>query len=208
MSCAVEDERNAQETTFAAAFDDEDTDLILQSRDDIKFRVYKVTLLARSSTVFKDMFAVPPEQSSTTDVQVVELTKDGSTIHNFLSLCYPESAFETATLGDLSPLITACDKYFMDGPMKKVRRMLMLMEYAQEQPLCVFAMACRAKLEDEAKQAAFLSSEVRDLSREDGGTSEVLRLRGDVRGLEALPDALHGSCCQDRQQFGSKLDHK
>lgn len=144
---------------FASPFDDPDADLIIRSSDGIYFRVYKV-ILAKASGVFKGMFTVPQPDpatvTATTDLEnappIVPLTEDGETLHKLLQLCYPVADPLLASLDDISLLQAVCDKYEIEGLMKNLEKLLGV--FMESDPLRVFAIACRAKFGDTARQAA------------------------------------------------------
>ena len=73
-----------------APFDDIRADLILQSSDEVKFRVFK-PILFLTSPIFADMFSIPspPSQIPNNEVQVVSLSEDSTTLDVALRHIYP-----------------------------------------------------------------------------------------------------------------------
>ena len=73
-----------------APFDDPQADLILQSSDEVHFRVFKL-ILSIASPIFKDMFSIPspPSQKSHDEVQVVHLTEHSTILDVALRHIYP-----------------------------------------------------------------------------------------------------------------------
>ena len=73
-----------------APFDDPQADLILQSSDEVHFRVFKL-ILSLASPIFKDMFSIPspPSQNPHDEVQVVHLTEHSTALDVVLRHMYP-----------------------------------------------------------------------------------------------------------------------
>lgn len=140
---------------FTSPFDDPDADLVIRSSDGMYFRVYKV-ILAKASGVFKGMFAVPQPDSfvntAESGLPVVPLAEDGLTLYRLLQLCYPVTDPELISLDDIGHLQAVCDKYEMEGLMKNLENPLGT--FVERDPLRVFAIACRAKFVDKARQTA------------------------------------------------------
>jgi hypothetical protein len=147
-----------QETVFAQApFDHFDSaDIIIRSSDGVYFRMVKL-LLSLASPVFKDMFGLPRSADGIDETKdglpVVDLTEDSGTIKNLLSFCYP--VIYTGRMGfmDLSEvhsMLEAANKYEMEGIRKDVVQNLTKPEFLANEPLRVYAIACRHKLEAEA----------------------------------------------------------
>lgn len=152
---ALMEDASKSDLTFASPFDDADADLIIRSSDSVYFRVYRV-ILAKASGVFKGMFTVPQPDPSmiTADIgpPIVPLSEDGRTLYRLLQLCYPIADPDLTSLEDISHLQAVCDKYEMEGLMKNLERPLG--NFIETNPLRVFAIACRAKFADKAREAA------------------------------------------------------
>jgi len=151
-----------------APFNDPEADIIIRSHDLVDFRVLKV-FLKRASPIFHDMFGLPnPGKSSkgtfsldiniTKDgVPVVDVTEDSKTLARLLTLIYPLEAEDPMPLGvlkELHALIEAAHKYQMETVIKRLRRWLLQPIFLQREPVRVFAIACRYKMEEEARTAA------------------------------------------------------
>ena len=78
------------EKSAEAPFDDPQADLILQSSDEVHFRVFKL-ILSLASPIFKDMFSIPspPSKKPDDEVQVVHLTEHSTALDVFLRHMYP-----------------------------------------------------------------------------------------------------------------------
>ncbi|KAI0084865.1 hypothetical protein BDY19DRAFT_469852 [Irpex rosettiformis] len=138
---------------YTAPFDDEDADLIIHSSDDIYFRVYRL-FLRKASPVFADMFSIPTASDTLDTVQTVSVTEDGKTMDALLRLCYPTNDPRVKTLDELSTLMNVCEKYMMDSVFGRLVR-TNLANFMTKEPIRVYAIACRAHADQEAKQAAY-----------------------------------------------------
>ncbi|KAF7974707.1 hypothetical protein HWV62_11495 [Athelia sp. TMB] len=110
-------------------FDDVYADIILRSSDAIDLKVFQL-LLSMGSPFFKDML---------------------------LSMCYPMGAANPPTLDkleDVDVLLEAAIKYGVERVEKRAREMLVAPQHLRDSALRVFAIACRHKLEGEARAAA------------------------------------------------------
>ena len=78
------------EKSAEAPFDDPRADLILQSSDEVHFRVFK-PILSLASPIFDDMFSIPPppSQKPHDEVQVVHLTEHSTALDVVLRHIYP-----------------------------------------------------------------------------------------------------------------------
>lgn len=131
-------------------FDDADVVLCVRGAD---FRVHKL-VLTHASTVFKDIFSLPRNPStSQKSLPVIDIAEDAQTLHDVLSLIYPNA--HQIDLDDLSTLhrvLLASRKYSMEN----LRLMLVkiLQAKVDTDPVRVFAIACLA----EAPQVALLAA--------------------------------------------------
>jgi hypothetical protein len=155
-------------------------DVILRSSDNVDFHVLKAPL-AYSSPIFKTMFTLPRGQQLGSDVgdsmvpvddtkdglPIVTLSESGEVLHRLLHLCYLDcattgtAAAKTHTLEHLLPelehipgVLGAAMKYGMDAVEKRVRQELIAPRFLEREPLLVFTLAVRHKLEAEARAAA------------------------------------------------------
>ena len=72
-------------------FDDQRGDIILQSSDQVKFRVSKF-ILTMASSVFSDMFSLPQppsEGEGSAEIPVIPVSESRSTLDIALRICYP-----------------------------------------------------------------------------------------------------------------------
>jgi hypothetical protein len=119
-------------------------------------------LLSLASTIFKDMLGLPRSESDSIDetrdgLPIVDLTEISRTIKGLLSFCYPviyTGKVELETLSEVSALLEAARKYEIEGIRKDVVQSLTRTRFLEQEPLRVYAIACRHKLEAGAWLAA------------------------------------------------------
>lgn len=133
-------------------FNFDDADVILRARG-VDFRVHKL-VLTHASTVFKDMFSLPRNRSASQEnIPVIEVTEDPQTIHDVLSLIYPNSHnIDLDNFSTLQRVSLASRKYSVDNARLLIQRVLQLK--AAENPVRVFALACNAEEPNVARNAA------------------------------------------------------
>jgi len=88
--------------TYSADFNDPEGDVVLQSSDDVLYRVHKFYLQA-ASTVFRDTLALPqpPSNQSSSSPPVVKLEDSSFDLHHFL---HAVSGLSPLPVGDPSAL--------------------------------------------------------------------------------------------------------
>ncbi|KIM90357.1 hypothetical protein PILCRDRAFT_812095 [Piloderma croceum F 1598] len=145
-----------------APFDDPDADIIIRSSDNVDFRVFKM-FLSYASPIFRDMFALPQVSKGENSnemrdgLPIVQVTEEKETLEKLLSMCYPMAVVGPPELGALENvhgLLEAAIKYNVEGVEKRVRGWLVAPRFLADNPLRVFAIACRYKFVEEAKVAA------------------------------------------------------
>lgn len=139
---------------------DSDGDLILQTSDDVDFRVHKL-ILRKASPTFDNILSLPhpsPEHAAAEDyidgIPVISVTESSDTMDIFLRYCYP-TVVPTFDLPDFLPLFRAGKKYEADVVIENVliqfRR-----RFCSHKAFCVraFVIACHLGLQEETKCAA------------------------------------------------------
>ncbi|KAF8124878.1 hypothetical protein EV363DRAFT_1352974 [Boletus edulis] len=153
------------------AFDSPDADVVLVSRDLVRFQMHSFTLKTTSGW-FRSLFSMPrpsPSSSaaptgddrdrqpalspSTTDPETIHLDEDSSTLELLFRLIsglpiQPLTSFDT-----VDALLFASEKYDMPGPMSLVRIAVLTPPLA-DQPLRLYAAASRCGWTEEAKVAS------------------------------------------------------
>lgn len=154
------------EPTTHPAFDSPDADVVLVSRDLVRFRMHSFTLKTTSGW-FRSLFSIPrPSPSntsqaghrpalspSTADPETIHLDEDSSTLELLFRMIsglpiQPLTSFDT-----VDALLYASEKYDTPGPMSLVRIAVLTPPLA-EQPLRLYAAASRCGWTEEAKVAS------------------------------------------------------
>lgn len=152
---------STQETTNAGPpFDNPKADVILRSCDNVDFRTFKL-LLTLVSPIFEDMFGMEqqPSEDSINEMidgaPVVSLEEKSMTLGKLLGFCHPNGPpVEVDKLEDLKDLLAAAVKYDMDALLSRIAVNLVAPKFLDEDPVRVYAIACRFKLENEARISA------------------------------------------------------
>ena len=107
---------------FSRFEDSTDGDLIIRCGDEYEFYAYNLIILAKASSVFRDMLAMPapPQTGQSVTHTAVEATEAGQTVQWLLQFAYPE---EDPVLDDVQAVhsvLKACDEYQMGVVGKRV----------------------------------------------------------------------------------------
>ena len=156
-------------------FDAHDADVILrapleQTSDQFKdFRAHKA-ILSVASIFFHDMFSLPqPPQPTTgdTSLPIIPVTESADVFEVFLRLIYPVEPPAITSLKLLDNLFRVAEKYMANSVHARLRQILALSpSFLRNDPIWVFALACRANLDAEAEAATrltFKMDPVRDI---------------------------------------------
>ena len=153
-------------------FDAPDADVILRTclRPGIMdFRVHK-TVLSIASTLFQDMFSLPqPPQSATggTNLPIIPVSEPPEIFEPFLRLIYPIEPPAIDSLQLVDDLFRLAEKYMTSGVHAKLKQILVSPSFLSNDPIWVYAIACRADLNGEAELAirhTFNIDLIRDIS--------------------------------------------
>lgn len=145
------------------AFDAPDADVIIRAflqqgskgptvRD---FHLHKV-ILSVASTLFHDMFSIPqPPQPAEGDaaLPIIRVTECAGVFETFLRLIYPIEPPVIDSLQLVDHLFRLADKYMAKGVHAKLKPILVSPSFLKDDPVWVYAIACRANLNKEAKLA-------------------------------------------------------
>ena len=158
-------------------FDAPDADAIIQaplqqgSKEFKDFHVHKV-ILSVASTLFCDMFSIPqPPQPVESDATLptVKITESAGVFETFLRLIYPIEPPVIDSLQLVDHLLQLAEKYMATGVHTKLKRILMSPSFLEADPISVYAIACRANLDEEATLAiphTFETDLVQDVPRD------------------------------------------
>ena len=142
-------------------FDSPDADVILRAplqpgSDEVKdFHVHKI-ILSIASTVFQDTFSIPQpprHTSEDTTLDVIGVTEPANVLETFLQLIYPVDPPVIEDLRLLDDLFRLADKYAAKGVGEKLRKRLVSPSFLKDDPIGVFAIACRSELGEEGRLA-------------------------------------------------------
>jgi len=156
--------------TSSYAFDAHDADVILRAplqpgSDQFKdFRAHKV-ILSIASTLFHDMFSLPqPPQPATGDVTlpIVQVTESADVFEVFLQLIYPVEPPPVTSLQLVDDLFQLAEKYTAESVHTKLKQILVppSSPFLRDDPIWVYALACRANLDAEAELAIPLTFKI------------------------------------------------
>lgn len=133
---------NPQGTQAQAPFDDPRADLILQSSDQVHFRVFKI-VLSLASPIFADMFSIPsppsPNPRHGDNIRVVPLTEDSEALNLSLRHIYPVQTPDVVPLRHASILAEFARKYQVDALGRFITRSLT--ENVEHDPVGVYVIA-------------------------------------------------------------------
>jgi len=136
-----------------APFDNPEADLILRSSDHVEFRVWRC-IMREASPIFKDMLSLPQSDNDPplATPPVVDMTEDSTTLRSLLQFCYPIKPPSLSALDQITNVLEAAHKYSID-PLKEFAQEA-LEHHINQQPLRVYALACRYRVENIARGAA------------------------------------------------------
>ncbi|KAK7692539.1 hypothetical protein QCA50_004169 [Cerrena zonata] len=119
----------------------------------VDFQIHKL-VLSHASSIFKDMFSLPSDSSPSQEgSHVVEVTEDAQTIHDVLSLIYPNAHnIDLDDFHTLQRVLLAARKYSMDNLRAILAKTLEAKIHVN--PVGVFAVACLAEAPQVARIAA------------------------------------------------------
>ncbi|EPT03210.1 hypothetical protein FOMPIDRAFT_1116450, partial [Fomitopsis schrenkii] len=138
-------------------FNSPSADVILQSSDNVRFRVRKA-ILSEASPVFDNMFSLPPEQanlgsSAFPNLPIVPMSEDSATLEGILRLCYPpDGSLRKISLDTISRLFPVLRKYALDRAEAYVVETLRSM--AETAPLRVYCLSIQYELDEDLTRAA------------------------------------------------------
>jgi hypothetical protein len=136
-------------------------DVILQSSDQVHFRVHKLVLVT-SSPLFSDMFSLPqpPNDAAPNDIPVVQLSEDSEVLNSLISMLYPVPPEIPRSSDSILAMLAAAAKYDMDAVQIFIRAEVNRRALLSSNPPGVFrvyAVACSKGLIPEVATAARLT---------------------------------------------------
>ncbi|KAI0352408.1 hypothetical protein OH77DRAFT_1438736 [Trametes cingulata] len=183
-------------------FNQPSADIILRTCDRVDFHVHS-PILAQASPFFADMLALPqpPAHSPSgagakppgTHAPVVDVPEDSETLELLLRLLYPIAKPKTEDPRTMVPVLKAATKYDMEWPVQILSERLVAV--IPREPLQAWAAACRAGLEDVARQAANALKVSADAKRPDASSDkkdvqpEALSIMEELKRMDGISAA-------------------
>jgi len=157
------EQQSLEPVDAAAPFNRPNADVILRTSDNVDFRFYKL-LLSLASPFFANMFALPqpgPLDNAADQTKyglpVIPVTEGSTALQKLLSFCSPVYDTELPVLENLDMVmlvLDAADKYDMKCVGTFIVKMITAPEFLEQEPMRVFAIACRYRAEVETNIAA------------------------------------------------------
>lgn len=159
-------------------------DCILRTRDGTVFKVVR-SVLSLASPVFGDMFGLPGDQDQ---IPTIDVQEDPETMETLLELLYPQEPPNIASYDLAVKLIAACDKYFIDVMRLRyfLYNILASPGAPEKDPLSVYAICWRLRLEQETKTASRYTHHI-DITQPTV-KADLIRRAGSINALLALWD--------------------
>jgi len=133
-------------------FSNPDGDIILGSKDgDVLFRTHTF-ILKTTSGWFRTLFSLPQKCSSAVP-DVIYMDESAAILENLLCMACGLPIMPPTSYDAVDPLLFAAEKYDMPGPLSIIRMLLMTPALLDE-PLRLYAVACRFGWEAEARYAS------------------------------------------------------
>jgi hypothetical protein len=150
----------APEVEYHPSFSAPDADVVLQSTDQVLFRVHSVTLRTTCG-FFRVMFSLPQPGDGTVKCceDAIGVGETGAELELFLRIICCMGIEPWPSLGDVWTILRVAEKYDAVGVISTVR-LTLSSHLAAGSPITAFAMAAHFGWEDEAKQASKLALSV------------------------------------------------
>ncbi len=150
--------KHSAPTQATPPFDRGDADLILRTSDLVDFHVHR-QILVIASPFFECRLCMSqpptyPVDQPPAKPQVIDVSEDSRTMEIFLRLIYPTLDADIVELSLLRNVLDAAVKYESSVVLAAMKRAMVSPCFLHAQPLAIFVIACRHRLEDEAKAAA------------------------------------------------------
>lgn len=143
------------EESIHPTFTSPDADVVLVSKDNVRFRVHSVVLRITSGW-FRTMFSLPQSQSEGSQSQqetTLNVLEPSDVLSDLLQMISGLELPNISTLERAEAILDAAEKYDMPGPISIIRR-LIIHPPLISRPLRVYALACKWEWTEEAKFAS------------------------------------------------------
>lgn len=139
-------------SNFHPLFSNPDGDVILGAKGgNVLFRTHSFTLKTTSGW-FRTMFSLPQKCAPTT-ADVIYMDEDPAILESLLRMACGLPIIPPTNYDTVDALLYGAEKYDMPGPISIIR-MLVMTPLLLNQPLRLYAVACRFGWEEEAKYAS------------------------------------------------------
>jgi hypothetical protein len=137
-----------------------EADVIIQSCDDVNFRVHRM-MLASSSQVFRDMFSLPqPSNKVENGLPVVKVSEDAELVQALITVMYPIPSEIPGSYDRIIALLAASQKYDMPAVQYSIRTEVShrrLTAQSSDQAFRAYAIASKNSLSPETGTAMHLT---------------------------------------------------
>lgn len=148
---------------YHADFNSPTADFVVRSCDGTRFKCHRL-FLQEASPVFRTMLSLPQPASHSTapatasdggvKIPSIDLPEDSTTLEILLRTIYPTIQPVIENTGALAAAFSAAEKYDMAGVISTLRLHMRDERFLSENPVHIFALACRFSFVQEAKAAS------------------------------------------------------
>lgn len=148
---------------YHTEFNSQTADFVVRSCDGVRFKCHRL-FLQESSPVFRTMLSLPQPvshgSSSTAlgdgaaKIPSIDLPEDSTTLEILLRMIYPTTQPTIESTHALASAFFAAEKYDMAGVISTLRLHMRDERFIAENPVHIFALACRFGFVQEAKAAS------------------------------------------------------
>lgn len=157
--CPHQPRANSSEpgATIHPSFHFDDADTILCSKDGINFHVYRICLKL-SSGWFRSLYTLPQSSSSNgghhgdNTAETLFMDESADTLTVLLSVAHAQDVPSLDSISHVETVVHAAEKYDMPGVLSYVRQGVL--RFVRQEPVRVYALACRWGWIEEAKMAS------------------------------------------------------
>ncbi|KAF5373270.1 hypothetical protein D9615_007393 [Tricholomella constricta] len=190
-------------------FDDLGADIILRSSSGVDFYLSR-PILSFASPFFDTMFSLPlPQAGAVQEMKdgkpVISVEEDEDTLDLLLKYCYPRWCttleLEKTSFEKLISARQAAEKYEMEGVENRIREELIAERFLAKDPLRMYAIALRYRLERETRVAAKATLRLPILGRQYFDELEYISA-----GAHHRLQVYHLKCAEVAKKVATNLD--
>lgn len=152
-SSEIETSATPASTDAPFPFNNPRADVILQSSDNVRFRVRKA-ILSEASPVFENMFSLPQTNPDNSALPTVPLAEDSAVIEVLLRLCYPADtqSVDPSNINEAVAWLVAARKYDMERTQRHITRSIGRL--VASAPLRAYCLVVRYEIGEDLARAA------------------------------------------------------